>query len=194
LVFIVSCSFSRSACLLVSILSWLASILAYMDGRSSTISCDSTFPLLKSVNFWHQCHVLIVATTAEESNTLRPANFLHQNLACISPYPTSDTSVTLYNLCADRTENPVVLLVSSDRTENLSRSSYCCMSTNWHRDVLTSALHSNVRDADHIENSLSVEICLRSRCLATVWANTPHCPLLKAVRPEQPNIVLPFCG
>jgi hypothetical protein len=32
-----------------------------------------------------------------------------------------------YNLCADRTENPVVLLVSADRTENISHGSYCCM-------------------------------------------------------------------
>jgi hypothetical protein len=63
-----------------------------------------------------------------------------------------------YNIRADRTENPVVLLVSSDRAENLSISSYCCVSTNCLRDVFTSALRSNVRDADLIENSLSVEI------------------------------------
>jgi hypothetical protein len=35
-------------------------------------------------------------------------------------------------------------------------------------EMFTSPLRSNVRDADLIENSLSVEICLRSRCLATV--------------------------
>jgi hypothetical protein len=85
------------------------------------------------------------------------------------------TSVALYNLRADCTEKPVVLFVSSDRTENFSRSSYCCVSANCRRDVFTSALRSNVHDADLIENILSVEICLRSRCLATVLANTPHC-------------------
>jgi hypothetical protein len=40
--------------------------------------------------------------------------------------------------------------------------------------LFTSALRSNVRDADLIENSFSVEICLRSRCLATVCVNTPQ--------------------
>jgi hypothetical protein len=70
------------------------------------------------------------------------------------------TSVALYNLCADC-------------TENFSRISHCCVSTNCRRDVFTSVPRSNVRDADLIENSLS-EICLRSRCLATVCVNTPH--------------------
>jgi hypothetical protein len=64
------------------------------------------------------------------------------------------TKVALYNLRADRTENPAVLLVSADRTENISRGSFCCVSTNCRRDVFTSALHSNVRDADLKENSL----------------------------------------
>jgi hypothetical protein len=40
--------------------------------------------------------------------------------------------------------------------------------------LLTSALRSNVRDTDLIENSFSVEICLRSRCLATVCVNMPQ--------------------
>jgi hypothetical protein len=48
---------------------------------------------------------------------------------------------------------------------------YCCVSTNCRRDVFTSALRSNNRGADYIENSLSVEVCLPSRCLATLWAN-----------------------
>jgi hypothetical protein len=80
----------------------------------------------------------------------------------------------LYNLRADRTENPVVLLVSTDRTENISRGSYCCVLTNCCRDVPTSALRSNIHNADLIENSLSVEICLPSRCLAMLRANTPQ--------------------
>jgi hypothetical protein len=87
------------------------------------------------------------------------------------------TSVALYNLRADSTENPAVLLVSADRTENISRDSYCCVSTNCSRDAFTYALRSNVRDADLIENSLSVEICLPNLCLATLWANTPQYPI-----------------
>jgi hypothetical protein len=92
------------------------------------------------------------------------------------------TSVALYNhradrtenpvvlsVSADRTENPVVLLVSADSTENISRGSYFCI--NCRRDVFTSALRINVRDADLLENSLSVEVCLPSRCLATHWEN-----------------------
>jgi hypothetical protein len=76
------------------------------------------------------------------------------------------TSVALYKLRADRTENPVVLFVSSDRTENFSRIFHCCGSTNYRRvaerrrDVFTTALRSNVRDADLIESSFSVEMCL----------------------------------
>jgi hypothetical protein len=66
------------------------------------------------------------------------------------------------------------LLVSADRTENISHGFYGCVLTNCRRDVFTSALRSNFRDADLIKNSLSVEICLLSRCLATLWANTPH--------------------
>jgi hypothetical protein len=51
----------------------------------------------------------------------------------------------------DCTENPVVLFVSSDRTENFSHSPYCCMSTNCRRDVFTSVLRSNSHVTDHIE-------------------------------------------
>jgi hypothetical protein len=61
------------------------------------------------------------------------------------------TSVALYNLHADCTENPVVLFVSSDLTGNFSRSPYCCVSTNCRRDVFTSVLRSNGRVMDHIE-------------------------------------------
>jgi hypothetical protein len=58
--------------------------------------------------------------------------------------------------------------------KTFSRISHCCVSTNCRRDLFTSALRSNVRDADLIENSFSAEICLRRRCLATVCVNTPH--------------------
>jgi hypothetical protein len=37
--------------------------------------------------------------------------------------PLDITSVALYNLRVDRTENPVVLLVSANGTENISRGS-----------------------------------------------------------------------
>jgi hypothetical protein len=37
------------------------------------------------------------------------------------------TRVVLHSLRADRTENPVPLLVSTDRTENISRGSNCCV-------------------------------------------------------------------
>jgi hypothetical protein len=40
--------------------------------------------------------------------------------------------------------------------------------------VFTSALRSNLREADLIENSLSVENYFPSRCLATLCANTPQ--------------------
>jgi hypothetical protein len=83
----------------------------------------------------------------------------------------SSSRVALYNIRADRTENPVVFLVSADRTENISRGFYCCVSTNCHRDVFTSALRSNGSGLGHIENSLSAEVCLPSRCLAMLWAN-----------------------
>jgi hypothetical protein len=39
--------------------------------------------------------------------------------------------------------------------------------------VFTEPLHSNGRDADPIENSLSVvEVCLPSRTLAALWPST----------------------
>jgi hypothetical protein len=71
--------------------------------------------------------------------------------------------IALYRLRTDRTGNSVVLFVSAYRTENISRGTYCC--------VFTSELRSNGRDADHIEHSLSVEVCLPSSWLATLWAN-----------------------
>jgi hypothetical protein len=80
----------------------------------------------------------------------------------------SISSVALYRLRTDPTENPVVLLDGADRTENISRGTYCCVSTNCRRDVFTSALRSNRHGVDHIENSLSVEVCLPSRFLATL--------------------------
>jgi hypothetical protein len=49
----------------------------------------------------------------------------------------------LYSLGADSTETSVVLLLSADGTENISRSCYCCVATNFRRDVFTSALRSN---------------------------------------------------
>jgi hypothetical protein len=70
-----------------------------------------------------------------------------------------------------RTENPFLLLVSADRTENISRGSYCFVSTKGCRDVFTSALHSNGHGTNPIENSLSVEFCLPNRCLVMLWAN-----------------------
>jgi hypothetical protein len=76
-------------------------------------------------------------------------------------------------LAQPSTENPALLLVSANRTENISRGSYCCVLTNCCRDVFTSALHSNgcAMDLNLIENSLSVEVSLPSRCLVTLWAN-----------------------
>jgi hypothetical protein len=68
------------------------------------------------------------------------------------------TRVALYSLRADR-------------TENISRGSYCCVSTNCRRDMFTSALRNNGRGADLIENSVSIEVCLPNRCLATLSAN-----------------------
>jgi hypothetical protein len=41
-------------------------------------------------------------------------------------------------------------------------------------EMFTCALRSNVRDADLIESGFFVEMCLRSRCLATVCVNTPQ--------------------
>jgi hypothetical protein len=41
-------------------------------------------------------------------------------------------------------------------------------------EMFIAALRSSVRNADLIESSFSVEMCLRSRCLATVCVNTPH--------------------
>jgi hypothetical protein len=43
------------------------------------------------------------------------------------------------------TAQKVGLLVSADRTENISRGCYCCVATNCHRCVFTSALRSNKR-------------------------------------------------
>jgi hypothetical protein len=48
--------------------------------------------------------------------------------------------------------------------------------------VFTSELRGNIREADLIERSFSVEICLRSRCLATVCVNTPQYVTLSRVQ------------
>jgi hypothetical protein len=67
---------------------------------------------------------------------------------------------------ADRKSDPEHLkglmeeMMKSDRTENISSCSYCCLSTNCRRDVFTSALRINGHGVDLIENSVSVEICL----------------------------------
>jgi hypothetical protein len=56
------------------------------------------------------------------------------------------TRAALYNLRADR-------------TENISRGTYCCVSTNCRRDMFSSAFRSHGRGADLIESSPSVEVC-----------------------------------
>jgi hypothetical protein len=82
--------------------------------------------------------------------------------------------VTLYSLGADSTEKSVVLLVSSDRTENISRGCYCRVATNCRIYVFTSALRSNERGAATLYTVACVLTCLLSCCIATVAART-HC-------------------
>jgi hypothetical protein len=53
------------------------------------------------------------------------------------------TRVAVYSAHADCIENSILLLVSADRTENISCGCYCCVATNCHRNVFTSALPSN---------------------------------------------------
>jgi hypothetical protein len=64
--------------------------------------------------------------------------------------------VTFYSLGANSTENSIVLLVNAGRTENISRSSYCCAVNNCRRDVFPSALHSNERGVA----TLSTVVCV----------------------------------
>jgi hypothetical protein len=88
---------------------------------------------------------------------------------------------TTYRLHADRTENSVVLLVSTDCTENISRGCYRCVATHCCRDVFTSALHSNKRGAatlstvacvtqqQVVNTRTSIVVCVfRGFCISTV--------------------------
>jgi hypothetical protein len=74
--------------------------------------------------------------------------------------------VALYSLRADRTENSVVLLVSADRTENISRGCYCCVASNCRRDMFT--LRSNRRGAATLSTVACVLKCLLSHCLDNI--------------------------
>jgi hypothetical protein len=67
------------------------------------------------------------------------------------------TRVALYSR-ANRTEYSVVLLVSADRTENISRGCYCCVATNYRRDVFTSALRSNKRGEERRDYSFYTSV------------------------------------
>jgi hypothetical protein len=73
------------------------------------------------------------------NGTVASCNLIRTELSAVIP------KVALYSLGADNTENSVVLLVSADRTENISRGCYCYVATNFRRGVFSSALRSKKR-------------------------------------------------